>query len=100
MGGIFSEQTVGVGGFDLDVAIHDHVRETYGVAIGERAADEVKRSVGSACPSGGGKAALVVGRELASGNTVEVRLDEVEVRHAMAEPIGRIVEAAGAHPCG
>src|SRR3954453_3032036 len=94
MGGIVSGQTVGVGGFDLDVAIHDHVRETYGVAIGERAADEVKRSVGSAFPIGSGKAALVVGRELASGNTVEVRLDEVEVRHAMAEPIGRIVEAA------
>jgi uncharacterized Ntn-hydrolase superfamily protein len=43
---------------------------------------------------GSGKAALVVGRELSSGNTVEVRLDEVEVRQAMAEPIGRIVDAA------
>src|SRR5881392_1455800 len=61
MGGIVSGQTVGVGGFDLDVAIHDHVRDTYGVAIGERAADEVKRAVGSAFPMGSGKAALVVG---------------------------------------
>jgi len=94
MGGIISGQSVGVGGFDLDVAIHDHVRDTYGVAIGERAADEVKRAVGSAFPMGSGKAALVVGRELSSGNTVEVRLDEVEVRQAMAEPIGRIVGAA------
>ena len=94
MGGIVSGQTVGVGGFDLDVAIHDHVRDTYGVAIGERASDEVKRAVGSAFPMGSGKAALVVGRELASGNTVEVRLDEVEVRQAMADPIRRIVEAA------
>jgi rod shape-determining protein MreB and related proteins len=94
MGGIVSGQTEAVGGFDLDVAIQEHVRERYGVAIGERAADEVKRAVGSAFPIGTGRAALVVGRELASGNTVEVRLDETEVRQAMADPIGRIVEAA------
>jgi rod shape-determining protein MreB and related proteins len=94
MGGIVSGQTETVGGFDLDVAIQEHVRERYGVAIGERAADEVKRAVGSAFPIGSGRAALVVGRELASGNTVEVRLDETEVRQAMADPIGRIVEAA------
>jgi rod shape-determining protein MreB len=94
MGGIVSGQTVMLGGFDLDVAIQEHVRATYGVAIGERAADEVKRAVGSAFPIGSGKAALVVGRELATGNTVEVKLDEVEVRQAMGEPIGRIVDAA------
>ncbi|MEP6758200.1 MAG: rod shape-determining protein [Actinomycetota bacterium] len=94
MGGIISGQTVMLGGFDLDVAIQQHVRQAYGVAIGERAADEVKRVVGSAFPMGSGKAAVVVGRELASGNTVEVKLDEVEVRQAMSEPIGRIIDAA------
>ena len=94
MGGIVSGQTVMLGGFDLDVSIQEHVRRAYGVAIGELAADEVKRAVGSAFPLGSGKAALVVGRELSSGNTVEVKLDEVEVRQAMAEPIQRIVDAA------
>jgi rod shape-determining protein MreB and related proteins len=94
MGGIVSGQTVMLGGFDLDVAIQEHVRREYGVAIGELAADEVKRAVGSAFPLGSGKAALVVGRELTSGNTVEVKLDEVEVRQAMAGPIQRIVDAA------
>jgi rod shape-determining protein MreB len=94
MGGIVSGQTVMLGGFDLDVAIQEHVRSEYGVAIGELAADEVKRAVGSAFPLGSGKAALVVGRELTSGNTVEVKLDEVEVRQAMADPIERIVDAA------
>ena len=94
MGGIVSGQTVMLGGFDLDVAIQEHVRREYGVAIGELAADEVKRAVGSAFPLGSGKAALVVGRELTSGNTVEVKLDEVEVRQAMADPIQRIVDAA------
>jgi rod shape-determining protein MreB len=39
MGGIVSGQTVMIGGFDLDVAIQDRRAATYGVAIGERAAD-------------------------------------------------------------
>jgi len=94
MGGIVSGHTVMVGGFDLDVAIQEHVRAHYGVAIGERAADEVKRAVGSAFPMGSGRAALVVGRELSTGNTVEVKLDEVEVRQAMTDPIERIIDAA------
>ena len=75
-------------------AIQEHLRSTYGVAIGETSAEELKLALGSAFPSASGRAALVVGRELATGNTVEVKLDEDELRHAMAEPIGRIIDAA------
>jgi rod shape-determining protein MreB and related proteins len=41
-----------------------------------------------------GRAALVIGRELASGNTVEVKIDEDEVRQAMARPVRAIIEGA------
>jgi rod shape-determining protein MreB len=94
MGGVVSGHAVRVGGFDLDVAIQEHLRSTYGVAIGEKVAEEIKVAIGSAIPSGAGRAALVVGRELATGNTVEVKVGEDEVRQAMAGPIRRIVEAA------
>lgn len=93
MGGVVSGHTIRVGGFDLDVAIADHIRAVYGVAIGEKTAEEVKIGIGAAFPSGGRRAALVVGRELATGNTVEVKVSEDEVRQAMAEPIRRIVDA-------
>ncbi len=94
MGGVVSGGGVRVGGFDLDAGIQEHIRSTYGVAIGETSAEELKLALGSAFPSASGRAALVVGRELATGNTVEVKLDEDELRHAMAEPIGRMVDAA------
>lgn len=94
MGGVVSGHSVTVGGSDLDVAIQDHIRDAYGVSIGEKAAEEVKVAIGSAFPSGSGLAALVIGRELATGNTVEVKIDEAEVRQAMSGPIRRIVEAA------
>jgi rod shape-determining protein MreB and related proteins len=96
MGGVVSGRGARVGGFDLDVAIQDHIRSTYGVAIGEKAAEEIKIAIGSAFPADSGRAALVTGRELTSGNTVEVKVDEDEVRQAMAEPVRRIVDAARA----
>jgi rod shape-determining protein MreB len=94
MGGVVSGRTAAVGGFDLDAAIQQHIRQTFGVAIGEKAAEEIKVAIGSAFPTPTGKAALVVGRELSSGNTVEVKITEDEVRQSMAEPIQAIVDAA------
>jgi rod shape-determining protein MreB len=94
MGGVVSGHAVKVGGFDVDAAIQEHLRQEYGVAIGERSAEEIKLAIGSAFPSGSGRAALVLGRELSSGNTVEVKVDEDEVRQAMAAPVGKIVAAA------
>ncbi len=94
MGGVVSGHAVTVGGFDLDAAIRDHIRVGYGVVIGEKAAEEIKIAIGSAFPSPVGKAAVVIGRELSGGNTVEVKITEDEVRQAMDAPIGGIVEAA------
>jgi rod shape-determining protein MreB len=94
MGGVVSGHAVRLGGFDLDEAIRDHVRTEYGVAIGEKSAEELKVAIGSAFPSGTGRAAIVVGRQLASGNTVEVKVTEDELRHAMGGPIRGIAAAA------
>lgn len=94
MGGVVAVRSVRIGGFDLDAAIADHIRAEYEVAIGEKAAEEVKIAIGSAFPSPMDKAAIVTGRALSSGNTVEVRLSSAEVRQSMARPIAGIVEAA------
>jgi rod shape-determining protein MreB and related proteins len=94
MGGVVSGHAVRIGGFDLDAAIAEHIKTRYGVAVGERTAEETKIAIGSAFPAAGGRAALVIGRELAGGEAVEVKVDEDEVRQAMAAPIARIVQAA------
>ena len=94
MGGVVSGRSAPVGGFDLDAAVQDHIRGTYGVAIGEKSAEELKVAIGSAFPSQSSRAAKVIGRELASGSMVEVRVDEDELRQAMAPVIKTIVEEA------
>jgi rod shape-determining protein MreB len=94
MGGVVSGRSATIGGFDLDRALQDHIRNEYDVAIGETAAEELKIAIGSAFPTSSAKAALVLGRELSTGNTVEVRIREDEVRQALSGPVRGIVEAA------
>ena len=94
MGGVVSGRSVRLGGFDLDAAIQEHIRATYDVAVGERSAEEIKIAIGSAFPGQTGNAALVPGRELSTGNTVEVKIGEDEVRLAMSPVIRGIVEEA------
>src|SRR4029079_4169132 len=71
MGGVVSGVSIRVGGVDLDAAIQEHVRATYGGAIGEKAAERVKIAIGSAFPVAQGKGAVVTGRELSSGAPLE-----------------------------
>jgi rod shape-determining protein MreB len=94
MGGVESGRSVATGGFDMDAAIRDHFRLRYGVAIGERAAEELKVAIGAAFPTPDRMVAVVAGREIASGAPRKVRVTEDEVRLAMAEPVQAIVDAA------
>jgi rod shape-determining protein MreB len=94
MGGVVSGRSASVGGFDLDASVQEHIRTTYGVSIGEKSAEELKVAIGSAVPSPTGRAAKVIGRELATGNTVEVKVDEDEIRQAMAPTVKTIVDEA------
>jgi rod shape-determining protein MreB len=94
MGGVVSGGAIRVGGFDFDAAIQEHVRSRYGAAIGEKAAEEIKIAIGSAFPTPQPEEAIALGREIATGAPVEVRVDADETRQAMVEPVRRIVEAA------
>ncbi|HSG85774.1 MAG TPA: rod shape-determining protein [Candidatus Limnocylindrales bacterium] len=94
MGGVVSGRSIRVGGFDLDAAIAQHIRTTYGVIVGEKAAEQLKIAIGSAFPGGKPRAAIVTGREVESGAPREVRVADSEIRAAMAEPVSHIVEAA------
>lgn len=91
MGGVVSGRSANLGGFQLDAAVQEHIRVSYGVSIGEKSAEELKVAIGSAFPSPTGRAAMVIGRELSTGNTVEVKVDEDEIRQAMAPTVKAIV---------
>ena len=82
-----------VGSFDIDAAIQTYVRKEYGIAIGERTAEEIKLAIGSAFPTPDEYKAEVRGRDLMSGLPKTVILTPEEVREAIEEQVRAICDA-------
>ena len=93
LGGVVALEAVRVGSFDIDAAIQSYVRREYGLAIGERTAEEVKLAIGSVFPTDDEYKAEVRGRDLMSGMPKTIVLTPEEIREAIDEPIQAILGA-------
>ncbi|MHB8669339.1 MAG: rod shape-determining protein MreB [Acidimicrobiales bacterium] len=93
LGGIVALQAIRVGSFDIDASIQTYVRREYGIAIGERTAEEIKLAIGSAYPTADEVKAEVRGRDLMSGLPKTIILSPEEVRGAIEEQVGAIVDS-------
>jgi rod shape-determining protein MreB len=93
LGGIVALEAVRVGSFDIDAAIQAHVRKAHGLAIGERTAEQIKISIGSAMPTPEDRDAEVKGRDLVSGLPKTVVLTAAEVREAIDEVVTQMVNS-------
>jgi rod shape-determining protein MreB len=93
LAGIVASTSLRVAGDALDRAIVDHIRTDFSMLIGERTAEELKISIGSAFPIAGPVRAEIRGRDIASGLPRNVAVSSEELRHAMNPPINRIVAA-------
>lgn len=79
LGGIVASTSVRIGGVKFDHAIMEHVRRTYGLAVGERTAEEIKIRCGSAMYLNEKLRLEVKGRDMITGlpKLVEVSSDDV-----------------------
>jgi rod shape-determining protein MreB len=93
LGGIVTSQSVRVAGDELDLSIVNFVKKEYGLAIGERTAEEVKIALGSAWPLMEEVNAEIRGRDLMTGLPKTIVTTTEEIRTAMEEPISAIVDA-------
>jgi len=93
LGGTVALEAIRVGSFDIDASIQNYVRREYGMAIGERTAEEIKIAIGSAYPVEDEVKAEVRGRDLMSGLPKNVVLTPGEVREAIEEQVGAIVDS-------
>ena len=93
LGGIVTSQSVRVAGDELDQAIVTFVKKEYGLAIGERTAEEVKIALGSAWPLLEEVPAEIRGRDLMTGLPKTIVTTTEEVRLAIEEPVNSIVDA-------
>ncbi len=83
-------------GDDLDQAIVAWMKKEYSLMLGERTAEEVKMTLGSAFPLPDEPEAEIRGRDMVSGLPRTVVVSSAEVRQALEEPLHAIVDAVRA----
>jgi len=89
--GIVVSRSLPVGGMRLDENIARHVKSKYNLFIGDRTAEEIKMTVGSASPLDEELTMLVRGRDLVSGLPQTIEITSQEVRDAIEEPVAQII---------
>jgi rod shape-determining protein MreB len=93
LGGVVADNSIRVGGNRLDTAIADHIRRRYSLAIGERTAEEIKQTLGSATMLAKDKTMEIRGRDVIAGLPKTVTIHSNEITTAMADELDKIVLA-------
>lgn len=92
LGGMVVTNAIRLGGDEFDEAIIKHVRGIHNLIIGERTAEELKKSIGNATPDKKIDKMEIKGTDAITGLPRRLEIDSVEVREALQEPIGAIIE--------
>jgi rod shape-determining protein MreB and related proteins len=93
LNGIVNDTSIRVGGDKMDEAIMQYVKRAFNLLIGDQTAELIKIQIGSAHRLETELEMEIKGRDLIGGIPKTIKITSVEVREALQEPIGAIVEA-------
>lgn len=93
LGGIVVGKSLKIAGDAMDKDIVNYVRIRYGLALGEKTAEEIKIALGSAYQMDTEKEMIVRGRDLEKGLPKSIKLTSPQVREALSTTFNTIVEA-------
>jgi rod shape-determining protein MreB len=93
LAGIVYSKSVRVASNEMDEAIIQYIKRKYNLLIGERTAEAIKIEIGSAYPLDEPISMEIKGRDLVEGIPKTLNLTDAEVREALAETVGIILDA-------
>jgi len=93
LGGIVTTLSVRTAGDELDQAIIAWMKKEHSLMLGERTAEEIKMTLGSAFPMPKEPEAEIRGRDMVSGLPRTVTVSSAEIRQSLEEPLHAIVDA-------
>ncbi len=93
LGGIVTSKSIRIGGDELDESIVSYIKREYSLMIGERTAEEVKISIGTANKNTPETKMAITGRDLISGLPKTINVSSKEIYEALKEPVYNILEA-------
>jgi rod shape-determining protein MreB len=92
MGGVVVSRSLRVAGDELDQDVITYIRNKYNLFIGERMAEQVKITIGSAYPLPNEKTMSVRGRNLVTGLPEALEVSSIEIREALTGSVQVIVD--------
>jgi rod shape-determining protein MreB len=93
LGGIVTSRSLRIAGDELNEDIITYARETHNLLLGERTAEQIKITLGSAYPTADKLTYPMRGRDLVSGLPKEIIVTEEEIRKALSKSVNQIVDA-------
>ena len=91
--GIVTSRSVRVAGDEFDNSIINFIKKKYNLLIGERTAEQIKISIGSAYPTDEDTELEIKGRNLLTGLPENITVTSEEIREALSESLSHIIEA-------
>ncbi len=93
LSGIVTQHSIRTAGDEMDDAIAQFMRRNYNLLIGDRTAEAIKCSIGSAMELPEEITMFAKGRDLVSGMPKSVEVSSDEIREALNETLGHMVAA-------
>ena len=93
LGGIVVSRSIRTGGDAIDDAISRYIRKTFSLLIGERTAEQIKITLGTAMFVDNPDTMEIRGRDLVSGLPKNLMINANQVCTGIAEPVANIVDA-------
>ena len=93
IGGVVVSSTIKVAGDSFDQAIISYIRKTHGLFVSEDAAETIKVRIGTAIEEVNPQVMEVKGRNVLTGLPKKIKLTSEEIREALKDATGQIVEA-------
>ena len=93
IGGVVVSSTIKVAVDSFDQAIISYIRKTHGLFISEDAAETIKVRIGTAIEEVNPQVMEVKGRNVLTGLPKKIKLTSEEIREALKDATGQIVEA-------
>jgi rod shape-determining protein MreB len=93
LGGIVASKSITTAGDKMDEAIVNYMKRNYNLMIGERTAEEIKKTVGSAYPIQQEETMEARGRDIVNGLPKTVTISSSEIQQALSDTVSEIVNA-------
>jgi len=90
---IVDDNSIRIGGDEMDEAIVAYLRRKHNLYIGESTAERIKIKIGSAFPLEDELTMEVRGRDLITGYPVSMKISSEEIREGIADTVNKIVDA-------